>query len=129
MKNHKINTKYENALKHVKELKEFYQHLFIYIIFVVVWLLFKEQIITFVIAKTETTDSGFMYWLNINVALIPVLWGIGVLIHGLYVYRLKFSIVKDWESRKIKEFIKKVIGREGHYTSGLNVKIHQIEQT
>ncbi len=105
MKNHKINTKYENALKHVKELKEFYQHLFIYIIFVVVWLLFKEQIITFVIAKTETTDSGFMYWLNINVALIPVLWGIGVLIHGLYVYRLKFSIVKDWESRKIKEFM------------------------
>ena len=105
MKNHKNNTKYENALKHVKELKEFYQHFFIYITFVVVWLLFKEQIITFIIAKTENTDSGFMNWLNINVALVPVLWGIGVLIQGLYVYRLKFSIFKDWESRKIKEFM------------------------
>ena len=105
MKNHKIDTKYEEALKHVKDLKEFYQHLLVYIIFVVVWLLFKEQIITFVIEKTESTDSDFMYWLNINVAITPVLWGMGVLIHGLYVHRFKFSFFKHWESRKIKEFM------------------------
>jgi len=105
MKDHNTSTKYEDALKHVKELKEFYRHLFFYIIFVIVLLLFKEHIITYFIAKTETTDSDFIYWININVVVTPVLWGIGVLIHGLYVYRLKFSIFKSWESRKIKEFM------------------------
>ena len=105
MKRDKNRSKYENALKHVTELKEFYQHLFVYIIFVLLWLIFKENIVEFVVAKTKDVDSGFLHWLRINLTLVPVIWGIGILIHGLYLHKFKLSIFKKWEDKKIKEFM------------------------
>ena len=95
------NTKYENALKHVKGLKEFNHHLFIYIVFNAILLLSKGKIMQFILTKTENLDEGFLLWLNINIWFIPIAWGIGLLIHGFCVYKISFF--KDWENKKIKE--------------------------
>lgn len=100
-------SKYEKALKHVIELKEFYQHLTIYIIFLIGWSLFKSQIIEFVIIKTPNVESGFLNWLKINIALVPILWGVGLIIQFLYINRFKLSVLKKWEEKKIKEIIEK----------------------
>jgi len=98
--------KYEQAVKHVRELKEFYQHLVVFIGFVIALLFFKERIVNFILENTENTSSGFLEWIHININLIPVLWGVSVLIHGFYAYRLKFVFFKDWEDKKIQELMK-----------------------
>ncbi|MET2985013.1 2TM domain-containing protein [Aureibaculum conchae] len=100
-------SKYESALKHVRELKEFYQHLAVYIIFLIAWLIFKNQIIEFIIEKTPDIEYGFLHWLKINIALVPILWGVGILIQFLYISRFKLSVFKKWEEKKIKEIIEK----------------------
>lgn len=100
-------SKYEKALKHITEIKEFYQHLMVYLVFVVLWLIFKENIVELVVSKTDNLDSGFLRWLRINITIIPILWGIGIFIHWLYLYKLKFSLFKKWEDKKIKEFMSK----------------------
>lgn len=97
--------KYEQAIKHVRELKEFYQHLVVYIGFVIVLLLFKTRIIDFILSKTADTGSEFLYWIHVNMNLIPFIWGAAVLIQGLYVYRLKFLFFNGWEDRKVKELM------------------------
>ncbi len=97
--------KYERAVKHVRELKEFYQHAAVFVGFLMVLFLFKQRIIDFILAKTEHTGSGFLDWIHININLIPFIWGASVAIHGLYVYRLKFTFFKDWENRKIQELM------------------------
>ena len=37
----------------------------------------------------------------------PFFWGIGLLFHGLNVFKHNFHFFKDWEERKIKEFMEK----------------------
>ncbi len=107
--------KYERAVKHVRELKEFYQHLVVYIGFVIALFVFKIRIIAFVLAKTEQTGSEFLEWIHINIVLIPFIWGVSVLIHGIYVYRLKFILFKDWENKKMKELMKEEEERTSTY--------------
>ncbi len=103
---HNINT-YERALRYIGEIKEFYQHLIVYAIFLIAWLVFKNQIIEFVVTNSSNTDSGFLNWLTINVSLVPILWGIGLIFQFLYLNRFKLSFFKNWEEKKIKELIEK----------------------
>lgn len=100
-------SKYETALKHVTELKEFYQHFIVYVIFLITWLIYKNQIIQFIITITTNLESGFLNWLNINIALVPILWGIALLIQFLYIHRFRLSFFNNWEEKKIKELIEK----------------------
>ncbi len=97
--------KYERAVKHVKELKEFFQHAAVYIGFVIVLLVFKQTIVDFILSNTEVRDSEFLYWIHVNINLIPFIWGAVVLSHGLYAYRSKIMPFKDWEDKKIQELM------------------------
>ncbi|MDY7395515.1 2TM domain-containing protein [Aureibaculum sp. 2210JD6-5] len=107
MKKQKNISKYERALKHVTALKEFYQHLVVYAIFLIAWLIFKNQLITFVIEQTPDIEKGFLNWLKINIALVPVIWGVALLVQFLYLHRYKLSFFKNWEERKIKELLER----------------------
>ena len=98
---------YERAVKHVKKIKSFHRHILAYFIFniVIVGLGFKFAFD--IVDATPNADKGFVNWMYLNVWSTPILWGIGLIIHGLYVYRFKFSFFKNWEERKIKELIEK----------------------
>ncbi len=58
-------------------------------------------------------DEGFLNWSGLNIILTPMLWGIGLLIHGLVVFKfdslaikgLKPKIIKNWEERQIKKYM------------------------
>ncbi len=81
--------KYERALKRVNEIKEFYNHLGIYIIFVCIFI------------GLNSYTSNF-FW-----AIFPILgWGIGILSHASKVYQWNPLFSKDWERRKIDQFMK-----------------------
>ena len=107
MKKNINSTKHEDALEHVTRLREFYQQVFVYIIFVIVWLNFKNNIIAFVRTHTDNVDNNFLNWLNINIILVPVLWGIIILIYGLYLNKFKLSFLKKWEEKKLKKIMNK----------------------
>ena len=90
-----MNKKYLQAKKKVKLLRRFYIHLFIFLI-VNITLLVK----LIMLEKDESLDT--LVWLILNVMIT---WSIGIIIHAWCVFDGKILFSKDWEQRKIEEFI------------------------
>jgi uncharacterized membrane protein len=81
--------KYQRALKQVKEIKGFYSHLLSYIL----------------------VNLGLIF---INLMYSPVYlwffyplfgWGLGLFFHAMKVFNFMPFLNKEWEEKKIKEFI------------------------
>jgi len=89
--NYNEEDKYYLAKKKVENIKGFYGNL---IAFVVV-----NAVLLFINLYTSPQNLWF-YW--------PLMWwGIGVVFHGLKVFEVFPTVGKDWEERKIKEFMEK----------------------
>ena len=74
----------------MEELKDFYNHLVIYIV-----------IITFLAVVNFLTAPGFWWFL-----FVAFFWGIGLVAHALTVFsRGEACFSKDWEDRKIREYM------------------------
>ncbi|WP_244281191.1 2TM domain-containing protein [Flavobacterium plurextorum] len=83
--------KYFLAKKKVGDIKGFYGNLASYV--------FVNAILIFVNLYTSPEYLWF-FW--------PLLWwGIGVVFHGLRVFDVFPVLGKDWEEKKIKEFMEK----------------------
>lgn len=104
MESNKYN-KYEKAVEHVKKIKGFYRHVLIYFVINIVLIVSKKIPVLYVLVDKQKDDQAFIDWVNINIWSTPIIWGIVLLIHGLYVYRYKFSFFRGWEERKIKELM------------------------
>lgn len=82
--------RYYKARKRVEEIKGFYGNLTAYIV---------VNIGLFVLNLLTSPKHLWFYW--------PLLWwGIGVLFHGLKVFNYMPFFSKDWEEKKINEFMK-----------------------
>lgn len=88
--------KYQQALKRVKRIKGFYTHLMVYIV-VNVGLLIAKYV-------NSHSEDNFWEWQTFNTVFF---WGIGLVAHGLSVFMPGMIMGKDWEERKIKEFMDK----------------------
>jgi hypothetical protein len=85
------NSKYIKAVEKVEKMKEFYQNLITYLIFIPIFIFINLRF------------SPQFHWFY-----FPIIgWGIGVLFHGLEAYNYSLFLGKDWEERKIKELMKK----------------------
>ncbi|WP_347049876.1 2TM domain-containing protein [Flavobacterium olei] len=83
--------RYIKAKKKVENIKGFYGNLISYI--------FVNAILIFINLYTSPTYLWF-FW--------PLLWwGVGVIFHGLKVFEVFRGMGKEWEERKIKEFMEK----------------------
>jgi len=81
--------KYERAQAKVTEIKEFYSHLVTYLIFVCFFLVLNFY-------------TGGFFW-----AIFPIAgWGIGILSHASNTFGWNPFFSKDWEQRKIDEYIR-----------------------
>jgi len=89
LKTEELKTDEELAINYAKGIKEFYNHLFMYVVF--------AGLIVFV----KGFDDSFVGW-----ALLG--WTVGVVIHGLNAYELINFLNANWE-RKIAE---KKLGRK-----------------
>lgn len=85
-----MDESYERARKKVEELKGFYGHLTAFIV-----------VNLFLAAINYFTTPGFWWFL-----FVTFFWGIGLIAHGLSVF-MKQGLTKNWEERKIKEFMEK----------------------
>lgn len=84
------NYKYERARAQVQELKDFYSHLIVYCIMVVVFFVINYYMTSFPWAIFPTVG-----------------WGIGILSHASQVFRWNPFFGRDWEKRKIEALIRK----------------------
>ncbi|MED2795817.1 2TM domain-containing protein [Bacillus wiedmannii] len=85
------SARHQNAIRKMKRLKGFYTHLFIYIsvnIFLIIANLIKSP------SDLWVTKSIFG-------------WGIGILVHLLYVVFFYYFNTQNWEERKIKQYMDK----------------------
>ena len=83
--------RYYQAQKWVKEIRGFYEHLIVFIL---------VTIILIVINLMTSPEYLLFLWCIMG-------WGIGVVFHGLKVFGISPFFNKEWEERKIKEFLEK----------------------
>ena len=91
--------KYKQAKKKVKEEKDCYTHLTVYIVIN----------LALIIINLGVFQSGFS---DINIPkwpmfTTPFFWGIGLFFHWISVFKNKFAFLKNWESRKVKEYMER----------------------
>ncbi len=86
--------RYFAAQKRVKSIKGFYMHLLVYIlvnIFLIIQIYLENK-------------NDFWRWESFSVVLF---WGIGIISHGTGVFGSYLLFGKNWEDKKIKEFMEK----------------------
>lgn len=86
---------YHKAKKRVEEIKGFHGHLIAFVIINVGLFLFNTV--------TFPNQLWFDYWFYWQL----LIWGIGVVIHGLKVFNCIPFFNKNWEDNKIKELLEK----------------------
>lgn len=88
---YQMEERYYKARKRVEEIKGFYGNLISYIV-INIGLMILNLV----------TYPAYLWF------LWPLLWwGIGVVIHGLKVFNYLPFFSKDWEEKKIKDFMEK----------------------
>lgn len=88
--------RYAKAQKRVKKIKGFYMHLF--------WYLVVNIFLLAMIYKNLDSNEDIFEWGHFTT---PFFWGIGLLFHWVGVFGRNIVFSKDWEERKIKEFMDK----------------------
>lgn len=84
-----MDESYQRAKERVEELKGFYGHLIAYIV-----------VNVFLAIVNILTIPGFLWFL-----FVTFFWGIGLIAHGLSVFSKRGLFSKEWEERKIREYM------------------------
>lgn len=87
---------YINAKNKVKNVKVFYVHLIGYIILVML-LLYNLYII-----DEHNQYANFFTWFNL---VIIAAWSVFIFLHGWNVFKGRLFFKKDWEDKKVQEFL------------------------
>lgn len=109
--------KYIRAQNRVKQIKQFYKHLKIYIIVNILLLIVKFRLFDFFTNK-GVQDEGFYDWLEWNTIGTPIVWGIGLFLHGIYVFKwqqFKPNFMKDWEAKQMTKFLEEENQKESDF--------------
>lgn len=96
--NNENNIKYLNAKKRVKQVKGFYIHALVFVLvnaFIIMMKVINGQ---HVAGEPQIKISQF---------LTIIIWGVGLVAHGLSVFLPNFILGKNWEEKKIREIMEK----------------------
>ena len=96
--NNENNIKYLNAKKRVKQVKGFYIHALVFVLvnaFIIMMKVINRQ---HVAGEPQIKISQF---------LTIIIWGVGLVAHGLSVFLPNFILGKNWEEKKIRELMDK----------------------
>ena len=88
--------KYLRAKKRVKSIKGFYVHLVVYIL-----------VNGFILLSRALSNGGWEVFGEWQSYFTPLFWGIGLAFHAFHVFGMDFILGKNWEDRKIKEYMEK----------------------
>ncbi len=91
--------KYQRAKARVDSIRGFYIHLSTYMVINTIVSVFK---INRNLTNGETFNEAFF---DFSTFVLWMFWGIGVAFHGLGVFSKSSKIFRDWEQRKLEQFI------------------------
>ncbi len=97
--------KLRKARKRLEALKGFYKHLLVYIFVNIAIFIVRSNVLEFF--QYQSPDKNFIEWVDWNILIVPIFWGIGLLFHAVKVFQYKFPFIKNWEERQLKKFIDK----------------------
>ena len=103
MENNRKETAYSQAEKRVKKIRNFYNHLQIFVIMMLVLVFFSDMIIDFFEARISNPDS--LSWVKANIWINALLWLFGLAIHGIYVFKFKANVIDKWEQKKLDQIM------------------------
>ena len=92
-------TKYRRAMDRVDRLRGFYNHAMVYVIVNLAISTYK------VIRNLGGGESYYEAVFDFNTVIVWLFWGIGLALHAFSVFGLPMILGKDWEERKIKEYM------------------------
>ncbi|TAI49222.1 2TM domain-containing protein [Flagellimonas allohymeniacidonis] len=95
---------YERAKKRVKCIKGFYTHLSVYIVINLVLIFIKLYFLGH-LRPNGWNEINLFDWAYADLIITPVVWGIGLLIHGIKVFYFQFGLVRRWEERQIRKIM------------------------
>lgn len=87
--------RYRKAQKRVKELRDFYVHIAVYI---------AANLMLLIVNLVTSPDALWFYW-------VTIFWGFGLVFHGISVFFEGKFLGSDWEDRKIKKMIQRGEGK------------------
>ncbi|MBQ4914773.1 2TM domain-containing protein [Maribacter sp. MMG018] len=113
MENVHQSEKFVRAQRQVAQIKKFYKHVRIFIVVNIILLLIKFKVQDYFDSQ-GFNDENFVDWFEWNIIGTPILWGIILLVHGIYVFKFKAipwtemkpGFVKNWEKKQIEKFLK-----------------------
>ncbi len=97
--NYSKELKYISAKKRVEDLKGFYIHFSVYIMVN----LFIS--ITKIVNEVKDGEAFNEVFLEFGTFAVWFFWGIGVVSHALKVFGFPFLVGKNWEERKINQYM------------------------
>lgn len=100
------NIKLRKAQKRVEVLKGFYKHLLVYCIVNVTLFILRGDVLQFF--QDESADKNFIEWVDWNILIIPIFWGIGLLCHAVKAFQYKLKFIANWEKGQLEKFSKEL---------------------
>lgn len=109
MDNYSKEERYLKAKKRVDQLKGFYWHLASYLI--------VNLFISTAKIVSEIHSGGIFMeaFFDFGTFAIWGMWGIGLAFHAFGVFGIRLAFGKNWEERKIKEFMEKENKRDNKW--------------
>lgn len=93
------NEKRRRAKKKIEEIKGFYLHLTIYII-INLFITIKN-----VIGSFQDGKSFWEAFWDFGNYAVWILWGTGLVFHGIYTFDYSPFFSKEWEERQIRKYV------------------------
>ena len=90
---------YQRALERVDRLRSFYYHAGVYLVVNMVISVYK------VLRNLNYGESFSEAFFDLGTFIVWLLWGIGLALHAFSVFGLPMLLGRDWESRKIDEYM------------------------
>ncbi len=106
MKTTEEKSKYQRAKVRVAELKYFYNHVATYFVVNALLLLLRDHFTFVLLSKRVMGDPAFLDWIDWNLYGTPIIWGIGLCIHGIKILRGGSFFGQKWEERQLQKFIR-----------------------
>ena len=98
-------SKLQRAQKKVAQIRGFYNHLAIYLIVNLVLYLLRDKMTVVLLGKRVFGSPEILEHINWDVFGTPIVWGIILVFHAIKVFGNTSIFAKDWEERKIREFL------------------------
>lgn len=101
------------AKERVEALKGFYGHLMAYITVNIFLLIVRLNVFSFFLYASP--EKNFFDWVDWNILVVLVFWGIGLLFHAAKVFQYKFRFIQNWEERQLLKFMKEEESRRNKF--------------